>query len=97
MAAINDLIRQISDPQLRDRIQKEVDKIAKQKKFGLVFEEHLPEGTRLYDMKVKKGDVTYSFKKGTTTDYRFQLEKGENILIISGNGSIEFRFRIGVL
>ena len=49
------------------------------------------------DMKVKKGDVTYSFKKGTTTDYRFQLEKGENILIISGNGSIEFRFRIGVL
>lgn len=49
------------------------------------------------DMKIKKGNVTYNFKKGTTTDYRFQLEKGENPLIISGNGSIEFRFRIGVL
>jgi len=28
MAAINDLIRQIADPDLRDRIQKEVDKLA---------------------------------------------------------------------
>lgn len=30
MAAINDLIRQITDPDLRDRIQKEVNKLAKQ-------------------------------------------------------------------
>lgn len=29
MAAINDLVRQITDPDLRDRIQKEVDKLAK--------------------------------------------------------------------
>jgi len=43
MAAINDLVQQIKDPELRDRIQKEVNKLAKQKKFGLVFEEHLPE------------------------------------------------------
>ena len=55
MAAINDLIRQIKDPELQSRIQKEVDKLAKQKKFGLVFEEHLPECTPLYDMPIKKG------------------------------------------
>ena len=39
MAAINDLISQIQDETLRNRIQKEVSKMAKQKKFGLVFEE----------------------------------------------------------
>lgn len=55
MAAINDLIRQIKDPDLQERIQKEVNKLSKQKKFGLVFEEHLPECTPLYDMPIKKG------------------------------------------
>lgn len=55
MAAINDLISQIADVELRERIQREVDKMNKQKKFGLVFEEHLPECTPLYDMPVKRG------------------------------------------
>ena len=55
MAAIDDLISQIQDAELRDRIQKEVNKLSKQKKFGLVFEEHLPECTPLYDMPIKRG------------------------------------------
>ena len=55
MAAINDLINQIQDESLRNRIQEEVNKMTKQKKFGLVFEEHMPESTPLYDMPIKKG------------------------------------------
>jgi len=55
MAAINEYIQQIDDPALRQRIQEEVDKLTKQKKFGLVFEEHLPERTPLYDLPIKKG------------------------------------------
>lgn len=55
MAAINDLISQIQDKTLRNRIQEEVSKMAKQKKFGLVFEEHMPESTPLYDMPIKRG------------------------------------------
>lgn len=55
MAAINDLISQIQDETLRNRIQEGVSKMAKQKKFGLVFEEHMPESTPLYDMPIKKG------------------------------------------
>ena len=47
MAAINDLINQIQDVELRERIQKEVNKLSKQKKFGQVFEEHMPECTPL--------------------------------------------------
>ena len=45
MAAIHDLINQIQDPALRAKIEQEVEKLTKQKKFGLVFEEHLPECT----------------------------------------------------
>lgn len=67
MAAINDLINQIQDPALRERIQKEVDKLAKQKKFGLVFEEHMPECTPLYDMPVKAG-TTVAKKAGRVND-----------------------------
>lgn len=55
MAAINDLISQIQDETLRNRIQEEVSKMAKQKKFGLVFEEDMPESTPLYDMPIKRG------------------------------------------
>lgn len=57
MSAINDLISQIQDESLRDRIQNEVNKMAKQKKFGLIFEEHLPECTPLYDVPVKRGSL----------------------------------------
>lgn len=57
MAAINDLISQISDKELRERLQQEVDRMNKQKKFGLVFEEHLPECTPLYDIPIRKGSL----------------------------------------
>lgn len=54
MAVINDLIDRISDPELRRRINDEVVRLQQQKKFGLVFEEHLPEATPLYDIPIKK-------------------------------------------
>lgn len=66
MAAINDLINQITDVELRERIQKEVNKLYKQKKFGLVFEEHLPECTPLYDMPIKKGWIISGSTMGGT-------------------------------
>lgn len=53
MALLQDLIQQIEDPALRDRIAAETNKLLKQKKFGLVFEEHLPECTPLYEVPVK--------------------------------------------
>ena len=44
MSAINDLIAQIEDEGLRQRIEAEFSRLLKQKKFGLVFEEHQPDG-----------------------------------------------------
>ncbi len=55
MSTLNELIEQIENPELRKRIADEVTKLNKQKKFGLVFEEHLPECTPLYDIPVKRG------------------------------------------
>ena len=55
MAAINDLIARIQDPELRMRIEKEVKDLTKQKKFGLVFENHIPEMTLLYDYPISRG------------------------------------------
>ena len=55
MAAINDLIARIPDPELRLRIEKEVKELTKHKKFGLVFENHVPEMTLLYDYPISRG------------------------------------------
>ncbi len=55
MALLQDLIQQIDDPTLRGRILQEVNRLMKQKKFGLVFEEHLPECTPLYDIPIRVG------------------------------------------
>ena len=55
MAAIDNLAAQVSDPALRKRIQAELRRASKQKKFGLVFEEHLPKCTPLYDVPLTPG------------------------------------------
>ncbi|NQT19875.1 MAG: site-specific DNA-methyltransferase [Planctomycetes bacterium] len=55
MAAIDDLIAQIEDEALRDRLREEVDRLTKEKKFGLVFEEHLPEFTPIYSALIREG------------------------------------------
>ncbi len=67
MALLQDLIAQIEDAQLRERILAETNKLLKQKKFGLVFEEHLPECTPLYDIPVTVGS-TVALKTGYVND-----------------------------
>ena len=67
MALLQDLIKQIDDSTLRQRIMTEVGKLTKQKKFGLVFEEHLPECTPLYDVGIKI-DSNVALKNGQVSD-----------------------------
>ena len=54
MAAIDDLIDQIEDEALRKRLRMEAERIISRRKFGLVFEEHLPELTPIYSTKVRR-------------------------------------------
>lgn len=55
MAVIKNLLQQITDPVLRERLAQEVNRLSKNKKFGLVFEEHVPECTPLYSVPIKRG------------------------------------------
>lgn len=57
MAKIEDLIAQIPDERLKKAIGAEVRELKKNKKFGLVFEEHLPETVRLPNLVVKAGEL----------------------------------------
>lgn len=57
MAAIHDLLKQIEDPRLRDRISREYETATRHKKFGLVFEQHLPELVPIYKATPRRGDL----------------------------------------
>ena len=67
MAAIHDLLAQVQDEALRARLEQEINRLSKTKKFGLVFEEHLPECTPLYDIPVKCGS-TVAKKTGAVSE-----------------------------
>ena len=56
MAAIHDLINQIDDLLLRDRLLREWQTAIRDRKFGLVFEEHLPELLPLPKARPRRGD-----------------------------------------
>ena len=43
VAEINDLVKRVGDEQLRRDLEQAVKKLCKSRKFGLVFEEHIPE------------------------------------------------------
>ena len=78
MAILDELVTQIENPDLRARIAAEVEKLAKQKKFGLVFEEHLPECTPLWDIPVKKGGKV-ALKTGQVSDFYTVLKIEDGI------------------
>lgn len=92
MAAINELIHQIQDEELRRRIEQELDKITKQKKFGLVFEEHLPECVPLYDVKIRRG-AKVALKTGNINKtYTVTAIEGEKIYCIDKNEKQLYNF-----
>lgn len=80
MAAINDLIDRISDPELRRRIGDEVARMQQQKKFGLVFEEHLPEATPLYDVPIKRKSLVAEKDGFFKVFYRVKRIEGEKLI-----------------
>ena len=45
------------------------------------------------DMEIIKDNITYKISKGISKSWKFALNKGENKLIVKGNGNIEFKFK----
>jgi adenine-specific DNA-methyltransferase len=59
MALIDDFINQIADPALRAALTLEVAELKKHVNWGLVFERHRPESTRLLVAPIKVGTIVW--------------------------------------
>lgn len=92
MSALDDLIQEIADENLRRRIEKEIVTLKGTKKFGLVFEPQNPECTPLYDVPVKKKSLV-ALKAGKL-DELFRVTKivGEEISCIRVTDGEEMTF-----
>lgn len=71
MARIEDEIGKIADPVLRATLFDEVKKLKTEKRFGLVFEEHLPELVPVYGAKVKARSLVA--RRGRTFTETFKV------------------------
>ena len=86
MAELHELIGKIENPELRAQIQEAANKLFKQKKFGLVFEDHLPECTPLYDIPVRKGSkVSLKDGKVSETYTVLKIEDGQALCVPRNN------------
>lgn len=59
MASIETLIEQVADVSLRAKLAREVAEIKKRRPWGLVFERHLPESTRMLVAPIKVGTAVW--------------------------------------
>ena len=57
MASIHNLLSQVPDAVLRTRLEEDYLRAVQSKKFGLVFEDHVPECTPLYGVPIRCGSV----------------------------------------
>jgi adenine-specific DNA-methyltransferase len=95
--AIDDLISQIADRTLRERLQREAVRLGQERKFGLVFEEHIPECTPLYNMPIKKGS-TVSLKGRNISDRHIvdKIANGRATCVSDSTGE-KAEFPLGVI
>ena len=76
MAAVHDLIKQVEDPRLRERIKYEWETASRQKKFGLVYEQHLPELVPIYSATPRRGDLVVKRGRPLNEAWRVQFVTG---------------------
>lgn len=94
MSKFHDLLSRVADESVRAALRAEYEHATKNKKFGLVFEEHLPECTPLWGMKIRRGmtvakktgdfnDVlmVQRIKDGVTTCWHASANKSEDVAI----------------
>ncbi|WP_295435782.1 site-specific DNA-methyltransferase [uncultured Thiodictyon sp.] len=67
MSAIDDLIAQVQEPRLREQLRREWAQAQKTRKFGLVFDRHLPELVPIPQARPRRGDLV-ARTGGTLTD-----------------------------
>ncbi len=94
MAELHELIAKIENPELRAQIQEAARKLFEQKRFGLVFEDHMPECTPLYEIPVRKGSKV-SLKAGKVSETYIVLQiKDGKALCLPRDGSQTSEFPV---
>ncbi|MGI8517220.1 MAG: DNA methyltransferase [Acidimicrobiia bacterium] len=68
MARIEDLIEEIADPVLRDQIARQIKLLKTNKRFGLVFEDHVPETVSLPGLPIRPGSIVQNRRKPEETN-----------------------------
>ena len=96
MAKIEDLIDEIADPALRERIAGEVRELKRTKRFGLVFEEHIPETVSLYGLPIREGLMVQNrTTPDDLTEFRvLGVEEGQATVVPKGADGPETRVAV---
>jgi hypothetical protein len=89
MAAIHDLIAQTGDERLRERLSAQWARATRERKFGLVFEEHLPEQLPLPKAWPRKGELV-ARRGGSLKDlWRVRGAKGGRLQFVRPQTEVE--------
>ncbi len=73
MARIDDLINEVADPELRLSLKDAAADLRADKKFGLVFEDHIPETVSLPGLTIQVGDLI-QYRKDINLGRRYRVE-----------------------
>lgn len=85
---LDQLIGRIEDEALRDRLAREVELLRGSRRFGMVFDRHLPESVRLPDHPIRKGirvALRDESSAETWTVERF-TDRTREVSVLSGDG-----------
>ena len=86
MAKIEDLVEDISDEKLRAKVAEEVKTLKLSKRFGLVFEEHVPETVALARLPILPGLIVQDRTvPEDRTEYQvLRVDSGDAVLALKG-------------
>jgi adenine-specific DNA-methyltransferase len=95
LAYVDELIEQVTDSQLREQLRRAVGELRRRKKFGLVYEHHVPETALLPGVGIREG-VTVWLRtdpdRGTTFTVR-SVRNGVATIQANGESPIEVPVR----
>jgi len=57
MARLDDLVAQVSDQPLRREMEAALREMKRRQRFGLVFEQHIPETTAMHGLPIQVGSL----------------------------------------
>jgi adenine-specific DNA-methyltransferase len=92
MALLDDLVSQIPDVALRSRLRKAITDLRRKQKFGLVFEEHIPETTAIFGLPVQAGALVQR-RQDTNDPGMFKVarlpDNGRTAILVAQDGREE--------